>query len=197
MSFLFLTFLVAFVYIIACIVFYFTTKTNPNQGLVWGWFGIGSAIYIVFAAFFVTYYAHRRDWLQACKDNYNSLVKRAQTDSNCLQTQRQQCLNESLALKRTNDVTRAPRIQALSNSGQTLELAQERASLARDQDRIAKCENLSASNACIENVISACSDVVAAKAQASRDPQLLQQFQDFRTKHSAPEVMAFCKTATI
>ncbi len=97
-------------------------------------------------------------------EHYKIMAENAKTTPGCL-TDRDKCL---AAL--TNDV------------------------LLSDEERVtnkANCENESATNNCVENVIAACTDAV--QARWSHFPAVVNNFADWKKAHKPNEILAHCK----
>jgi hypothetical protein len=101
---------------------------------------------------------------QQAKNKYNAMTMQAATNEDC-KTQRQACIEDAIA-----------------NREQT---ASERT------EQIATCDKLESTNACVENVLKACSDAIEVRG----DAQLYDQFRSFANTKPPQEVLSFCNSA--
>lgn len=150
-----------------------------NVSSLWAWWGFGVAclsgalfIFLIMNAYF-SKKKKREVQIQQSNDKYKTLAKQAQTDPNCV-SERQKCYNEKIQLKRQKE-----------KMGTNTE--------KEDQAAINACAKKSATNVCIENVLNACEVAITAR----KDAGISEQFKNFRNTHEAPEVLGFCKTATL
>jgi FtsZ-interacting cell division protein ZipA len=179
---------------------YFVAFPHKNMGLAWTWWGIstGSIIIVAVVVWATVWRPHVRrrgkkevPLEESASERYARLAHDAKTDPVC-QTARAECLERTIAQKRSNDATRA-RLTERVAEGQATEAEKDllrRMPIAQDVKQIDACSKESDTNLCVEKVIDACE----ASLESSQSKDVVDQFHAFRTKHEAAEVLALCRT---
>ena len=197
MDFEFFLFLLSQMIFIVGSLAYFGTSREKSKTKKWLWYGTGVLCYSILLIGVCLIYQHMmaKNTLMNNKMLYNQISSVAAKDPNC-KSERQTCLETSIAIKKLNDLSR-PNLIELENrfkqnpSSPLRTLIEDtKKSIAKDQSLINECLKKSETNNCIDTVIQACDVVV----QSRGDPLLAKQYNEFKKTQGKSEVLNFCKT---
>ena len=197
MQFSLFLFLLSQIIFIVGSVTYFLSSKEKNKTKKWLWYFVAVLVYVLLliVVLIIWQKIHLKMNHKKSKTLYNETATAAAKDPNC-KSDRQTCLETSIAIKKQNDLTR-PSIIELENKYRTspssslLELIQNtKKSIVNDQSLINECLKKSETNACIDKVIEACDAVV----QNRGDPMLAEQYNAFKKTQGKSEILNFCKT---
>lgn len=183
----------------------------------WRWYFVALGVYVFLCIIVLLLVVFIPRWKMAQRTKLRAKLLRSailermtalRTNPSC-QSPQETCREKAIALKRANDAKRlklnTDDINALETKIQRdptnpvlkQQLKDMRRAIAEDVQRIDKCDKLPQTNACINDLIERCDDMVQTQSAAQKDPAMLENFRRARSKEAPSVLIPMCRNIAL